>query len=239
MMFVRMPGEQLRADPVRVASNALAAPADDRPADQVAGRLVPVRRDAADDGVVFRIPGRIHLAVEHRAHERIEGEIDRVDGLEHDQRVARDRRVDVVRVQPLHRFRRSGDGRCRLAEFDGQRLDDLDFGLGQPDEHPGQLHQGAGPGLHAHAFAALARVVELELVLLSDDLFGHRQTGLRDRSGRGRDGLGRGVRTPLALQELERHVRASRLVAGSAVMVAGRSGGPVLVPDEDHDFLGA
>ena len=32
----------LRADPIRVAADALATPADDRPADHVAGRLVPV-----------------------------------------------------------------------------------------------------------------------------------------------------------------------------------------------------
>ena len=126
-----MPGEQLRGDPVGVAADALAAPADDGPDDHVAGRLVPVGRDAADDRRVVRVAARVDLAVEQRADERVEGEVDRVDRLEDDERVAGDRRVDVVGVQPLHRLGRAGDDRGRLAELDRQRLDDLDLASGR------------------------------------------------------------------------------------------------------------
>ena len=105
--------------------------------------------------------------------------------------MAGDRRVDVMGVQPLHRLGRAGDGRRRLAELDGQRLDDLDLGQGEAGQHGRQLGEGVGPGLHPHALAALAGEVQLELVLLGDDLLGHRQArvvGLAPGSRRSRPG---------------------------------------------------
>ena len=86
-----MPAQDLGADPVRVAPDAPAAPADDGPADHVAGRLVPVRRHATDDRVVLGVARRVDLAVEQRADERVEGEVHRIDRFEHDQGVPGDR----------------------------------------------------------------------------------------------------------------------------------------------------
>ena len=132
-----------------------------------------------------------------------------------------DRRVDVVGVQPLHRLGRAGDGRRRLAELDGQRLDDLDLGLGQADEHRRQLGHRLRAGLHPDALAALARVVQLELVVLGDDLLGQRRPSRSARRGRGATARRGGVGAALALQEIERHVRPPRRSSGSGVMVAG------------------
>jgi hypothetical protein len=137
--------EQLVADPVRVAAHAATAPADDRTADHVAGRLVPVGGDASDDGVVLGVATRVDLAVKQRADERVEREVDGIDRFEHHERVPGDRRMDVVRVEPLHRLGWTGDRRRRLTELDRQRLHDLDLGLGKPDQHRRQLRHGLGP----------------------------------------------------------------------------------------------
>ena len=222
-----MPAEELGPDPVRVAADALAAPADDGPADHVAGRLVPVGGDAADDGVVLRVAGRVDLAVEQRADERVEGEVDRVDRFEDDQRVPRDRRMDVMGVQPLHRLGRADDRRRRLAELDGQRIDDLDLGVGEPDQHRRQLGDRGGTRLQADAVAALARVVQLELVVLGDDLLG--QEGGRRRL-RGRVGCG-GIGIALCASG-NRAARGAPRRAGvdPAVMVAGAPSPPVSGP---------
>src|SRR2546428_4744272 len=45
------PREQPTPNPIGVTSDALATPAHNSPNDHVAGRLVPVRRNPADDGV--------------------------------------------------------------------------------------------------------------------------------------------------------------------------------------------
>ena len=78
-----------------------------------------MRRHAADDRVVFGIAGRIDVTLEQRADERIEGEVDRVDRLKHDECVAGHRRPDVMGVEPLHGLGGTRDDRGRLAEFDG------------------------------------------------------------------------------------------------------------------------
>ena len=76
-----------------------------------------------------------------------------------------------------------------------------------PTSIDGSSRTAAGPGLHPDALAALARVVQLELVILGDDLLGHQtRTSL---GGRRRGRLG-GL-SP-ALQEFERHVVAPRRV---------------------------
>ena len=64
---------------------------------------------------------------------------------------------------------------------------DLDVAPGEAGEHRRQLRERPGAGLEPHALAALARVVELELVLLRDDLFGH--PGARRRGLGGLRGL--------------------------------------------------
>ena len=81
----------------------------------------------------------------------------------------------------------ASDGRAicghRLGELERQRVDDLDVALGEPGEHRRQLGERPRAGLEADALAALARVVELELVLLRDDLFGHPGAGRRALGG--------------------------------------------------------
>ena len=115
----------------------------------------------------------------------------------------RDRRVDVVGVEPLHRLGRPGDGRRRLAELDRQRLDDLDLGLGEPGEHRRQLgHRLSGRPACRTPSLRLAGVVELELELLGDDLFGHRRP---EPVGAGAARAASGSAVLLALQEIERH----------------------------------
>ena len=214
-------GQQLRPDPVGVTASPSTAPSHDGPADHVAGRLVPVRRDAPDDRVVLGVAGGIDLAVEEGAGEGVEGQVDRVDGLQHDQGVPGDRRVDVMRVEPLHRLGRACDGRRRLAELDRQRRDDLDLRLGEAGQHHRQLGEGLGARLHPDALAALPRVVQLQLVVLGDDLLGHRQAGVARRRGRRRC---RRLGGTFSLQELEGHVGSPDRTTGSAAMVAGRLG---------------
>ena len=113
--------------------------------------------------------------------------------------MAGDRAVHVVGVQPLHCLGRVAHDRRRLAELDRQGFDDFDLALGQPDEHRGQLDESPRAGLHPHAFAALAGVVELELMLLGDRLLWQGGGGRRRRDGR--PGLG----ARFALKEIERH----------------------------------
>ena len=188
-----------------VSPRTPAAPADDAADDHVARRLVPVGGDAADDRVVLGVAGRIGLAVEEPARERVEREVDRVDRLEDHERVAGDRVEVVVGVQPLHRLRRADDGRHRLRELERQRLDDLDVAAGDTRQHRRQLGQRARAGLEPHALAALAGVVELELVLLRDDLFGQAGDGLSLGGLRGLFGV-----TPATLQEFEGHGSSGR-----------------------------
>ena len=91
-------------DAIRSVSpaHAATAPAHDAAHDHVARGLVPVRGEATDDRVVLRVAGRVRLAVEQRARERVEREVDGVDRLEDDERVAGDRAQLVVGVEPLH-----------------------------------------------------------------------------------------------------------------------------------------
>ena len=77
-----------------------------------------------------------------------------------------------MRVEPLHRFRRTDDLGHRLGELDRQRLDHLDLVPGQAGEHARQLRHGPGARAHPHALGALARVVQLELEVLGDDFLG-------------------------------------------------------------------
>src|SRR5439155_4537849 len=114
-----------------------------------------------------------------------------------------------------------------LAELDRQRLDDLDLALREAHEHRRQLVERARPGLHPHALAALARVIQLQLVFLGNGLFGQSRG-----SGGGRDrgaGLAGGV---LALEEIERHgwnpERGDRWRYGSSAPV--RPGTPAAAP---------
>jgi hypothetical protein len=112
-------------------------------------------------------------------------------------------------VQPLHGLGRTGDHRRRLAEFDRERLNDLDLGPGEPVEHRRELSESVGPGGHPDALAGLAGVVQLELVFLRDDLLGEGDRGVaapgcgtlrrRRRSG--------GIGGIAALEEVERHDR--------------------------------
>ena len=90
----------------------------------------------------------------------------------------------------------------------GQRRDDFDLRAREPGQHAGQLGERLGAGLHPDALAALARVVELQLVVLGDDLLGHRQAGLAGRRRNDRGGRRLGV-ARVSPQELEGHVGLS------------------------------
>jgi hypothetical protein len=59
--------EELLADALGVAAQPLAAPSDHGAHDELARQLVPVRREAADDGVVLGVAARVGLAVEQAA----------------------------------------------------------------------------------------------------------------------------------------------------------------------------
>ena len=133
----------------------------------------------------------------------------------------------MVGVEPLHRLGRADDRRRRLAELDGQRIDDLDLGMRQPDQHRRQLRDRGRTGLQADAVAALAGVVQLELVILGDHLLGQERGRRRLRSRIGCGGIG----IALSLQEIERHVvLPGRGWRGPAVMVAGAPPLPVSGP---------
>ena len=110
--------------------------------------------------------------------------------------------------------------------------------FGQPDEHRRQLGHRLRSGLHPDALAGLARVVQLELELLGDDLLGqgHRAGRLRRR----RAGLG-GGRIPggLALQEVERHGGPPGGASGCGAMVAGALVPSAVVCHEDEPLVAA
>ena len=53
-------------------------------------------------------------------------------------------------------------------QFAGSNKDDLDLAVGDANEHRRKLVHGPGPGLHADALGALARVGQLEGEVLSD-----------------------------------------------------------------------
>ena len=117
----------------------------------------------------------------------VRGDTDRIDRFQHDERVARDRAQVVMRVEPLHRLGRAGDLGHRLGVLELERVDHLDVAPGEAGEHRRQLRERPRASLEAHPLAALARVIELELVLLRDDLFGH--PGARRRGLGGLRGL--------------------------------------------------
>jgi hypothetical protein len=75
-------------------------------------------------------------------------------------------------------------------------------------EHSGEFVHRPWAGLHPDAFARLAGVVELELVLLGDGLLG--EGDLSTAAGRKRGGLsiGCGGVVVAALEEVERHGQA-------------------------------
>ena len=154
-----------------------------------------MRCHAADHGVVLGVAGGVDLAVQKRAGKRVEGEVDRVDRLEDVDCVARDRRMPMVGVHPLHRLGRPDDLRARLAELDRERIDHLDLARREAGEHRRELGHGTRARLHPHAFAALAGVIQLEEVLLGGGLLG-------DGGGRGHGSV---VVPSPTLQELERH----------------------------------
>ena len=160
-----------------------------------------MRRDATNDGVVLGVAGGVDLAVEQRADKGVERQVDRVDVLEDHQRVAGHWGMNVVSVQPLHGLGGAGDDRRRLAELHRQGLDDLDLAFRQPMQHARQLVERTRAGLHPHAFAALAGVVQLELMLLRRDLF---REQWRNRGLLLYDDVRPGA--GLAFQEIERHV---------------------------------
>src|SRR5207247_6599898 len=162
-------------------------PADDRPDDHVAGRLVPVRGDPADDRAVIRVAAGVDVAVEERADEGVEGQVDRVDRFEDHQGVPGNRGVDVVGVEPLYRLGWPGHHRRGLAELDRQRIDHLDLALRQAVEHARQLRHRTWAGRHPDALARLAGVVQLQLVFLGDDFLGQRD--LTAAASRGCGGL--------------------------------------------------
>ena len=74
-----------------------------------------------------------------------------------------------------------------------------------PASIDGSSASARGPALHADALAALAGVVELELVLLGDDLLGQPGDGLRLGACGGLVGV-----APATLQELEGHDSSGR-----------------------------
>src|SRR3954452_21162501 len=63
---VQHPPEEAGRGSIGVSASPAAAPADDGADDEIAGRLVPVRGDAADDRRVLGEPGCVDLAVEQR-----------------------------------------------------------------------------------------------------------------------------------------------------------------------------
>ena len=133
-----------------------------------------MRGNAANDRAVLRIARGVRLAGEETAGERVEGQVDRVDRLEHDEGVPGDRRAGVVSVEPLHRFGRMGDRWGRLAELERQWLDQLDVAGGNPCQHRRDLVDRPWARLEPDSRAALARIVQLQLVLLGRDVPGQR-----------------------------------------------------------------
>src|SRR3990170_2133989 len=80
--------EKLVADALGVTAKALPAPPDDGTDDELTRELVPVRGEAADDGVVPRVAAGIDLAVQQAAEEGVDGHVERIGHLEHVQPVA-------------------------------------------------------------------------------------------------------------------------------------------------------
>ena len=99
-----------------------------------------------------------------------------------------------------------------------QRLDDLDLALGEPVEHRRQLgHRAAARPCIRTPSLLLPRVVQLELVVLGDDLFGQRDRGVRSERCAGAGSA--------ALRRFRNSSGTSGLPVGTWWMTAYRSSG--------------
>ena len=174
-MLLNRPASIATSRPLGVAPNALAAPADDCPNQKVARVLVPVRDDAADDGVVIGISRRIDLAVEQADDESLEDHVDRVARLEDHKRVARNRRTLLVVAEPVDAPGNAGDVRRGLGEVGRQGSTRSGLTLHEASEHVDELLRHILAVLDPHDLGRLRAVRELQAELVRVHLMHRRR----------------------------------------------------------------